>query len=593
MKVYREGYFETSQEVVLTEDGEVTFRPVVDSEGVNSGTVNAPWQDVDVGTPIPLAAVNSPRPELDPYVTSDGLSLWFVGDRDDGRGIFVATRLTPFHDFGAPQQISRSADLPGTPSTTDDALMVVYAVPEKARLFSLTRNNPLGDFDKEAIRASDSLAPTWASAQILGNGLRIYWLEIRKDKSRTLMWTRKQRDAEFDKRDLYEFEMPGQHPCLSQDGLRQYVFDGTQVMRYRRSQVTQAFGTPIVISELDLPGYVPDEKHRQYFVSHDEQWMFYCDDPDSGGDLFAVRLAAEPQWGISPTGESIPPKPVEVAAVDSNPDMQPAVIPDKPVEKPVDPRSLPLPYTAHWKVFKTLIADRQYAELAEAVQKARASSTMKPFAEQIGWDQEELKLVRQFWSDVRQGVLELKAGDMIRIANNPVKFVEFKEDTIYGTRAGSPVRRKLDELRASELTRFYDRLESSGDAAGDYRAAVFLSHDRDGVPRSAQTRLDRSGAAGEKFQERRVRRLMVQAEGELKRSKFGAGVSFLQIATPLAEGLPVADEIVQLQNSLYEYIKWRQVGPRGWAVRGNSYEATLERKRGAYLLSEMEYENVE
>jgi len=593
IKVYREGFLDTSQEVVLTADGEVTFTPIADPDGINSDALNAPWRDVDVGTPIPLAAVNSSRPEFDPYVTSDGLSLWFVGDRADGRGIFVATRLTPFHDFEEPRQISRSADLPGTPSATDDALLVVYAVPEKARLFALTRDNPLGDFDKEAIRAADGLSPTWASAQILGNGLRIYWLEIRSHKTRTLMWTRKLRDVPFAERDLYEFNMPGRHPCLSQDGLRQYVFDGHRVMRHRRSQVTQAFGAPAVIGELELPGYVPGETHRQYFVSHDEQWMFYCDDPDSGGDLFAVRLAAAPQWGVPPTGKAISPKPVEVAAVETDPDMLPAVIPEKPIEKPVDPRSLPLPYTAHRKVFKTLLAERRYGELTALIQNAESSSTMKPFVEQIGWDREELELIQQFWSDVRRGVLEVKAGDMIRIANNRVSFVEFKDDTIYGTRAGSPVRRKLDELRASELTQFYDRLESSGDAAGDLRAGVFLSHDRDGVPRSAQTRLERAGTAGDRFQERLVRRLIVQAKGELERSKFGEGVRFLQTATPLAEGLPVAGEIVQLQNSLYGYIKWRQVGPRGWAVRGNSYEATLERKRGAYLLTEMEYENVE
>jgi hypothetical protein len=587
--VYREGFFDTSKVVDLSEDGEVTFAPLADPDGTNSDALNAPWRDAELGKPIALEAVNSSRPELDPYLTPDGLSLWFVGDRAEGRGIFASTRLSTFHDFGDPEQISKSADLPGTPSVTDDALLVAYPVPEKARLYSLTRDNPLGEFGKAPIRASEGLAPTWASAQILGDGLRIYWLEITEEKTRTLMSTRQFRDSPF--ANLFEFTMPGRHPCLSQDGLRQYVFDGKQILRYRRTAVSKTFGSPDVVASLDLPDFVLSEQHRQFFVSNDEQWMFYCDDPASGGDLFAVRLSDGPGWGVKPTGKSIPPKPVVVAEVD--PEMKPAEIPDKPVEKPVDPRSLPLPYTAHWKIFKTLIANRQYDELAGLLQNAKSNPAMKPFAEQLAWDEEELKHVRQFWADVEKGIGEFKKGDSVRIANNRADFDEFKDGTIHATRAGKPVQRKLDELRASELTQFYDKLDSTGDAEGDYRAGVFLSHDRDGIPRSAQTRMDGAGRLGDVFRERIVRRLVVQAKGELERSKFGEGVAFIKQATPLAEGLPVADEISQLENSLYDYVKWRQVGPRGWAIRGNSYEATLERQRGALLLSEIEYENVE
>jgi hypothetical protein len=433
------------------------------------------------------------------------------------------------------------------------------------------------------------LAPTWASAQILGDGLRIYWLEITDRKTRTLMSTRQFRDSPF--ANLYEFTMPGRHPSLSQDGLRQYVFDGKRVLRYRRTAETKMFGPPDVVANLDLPDFVPSERHRQIFVSNDEQWMFYCDNPVSGGDLFAVRLSDGPNWGVKPTGKSIPPKPVVVAEVD--PEMKPAEIPDKPIEKPVDPRSLPLPYTAHWKIFKTLIANRQYDELAGLIQNAKSNPAMKPFAEQLAWDEEELKLVQRFWADVEKGVEEFKKGDSVRIANNRADFDEFKDGTIHATRAGKPVQRKLDELRASELTQFYDKLESTGDAAGDYRAGVFLSHDRDGIPRSAKTRMDGAGRLGETFRERVVRRLIAQAKGELERSKFGEGVAFLKQASPLAAGLPIAEELSKLEGSLYDYVKWRQVGPRGWAIRGNSYEATLERKPGAMLLSEIEYKNVE
>ena len=192
--VFREGAFDLSRVVDVSKDSEITLEPSNDASGV-SDILKAPHLRAEVGVPIALAGLNSSRPETDPYVTPDRLSIWFVGDRVDGRGLFVATRPSPFHDFDEPRLVNRSADMPATPSITDDSLYIVYAVPEKARLMALARANPLAGFDgKDALRHSKSLAPTWTSSQILGDGLRLYWVEETADGDvRTLTSSRQRR----------------------------------------------------------------------------------------------------------------------------------------------------------------------------------------------------------------------------------------------------------------------------------------------------------------------------------------------------------------------------------------------------------------
>ncbi len=588
VSVFRQGWYDQSRVVDVGEDSEVTFSPSEATDGSGSDILASPHLNAKVGEPIELTSLNSTRPELDPYVTPDGLSIWFVGDRSEGRGIYVATRLTPFDDFDPPRKVWQTADLPGSPSVTADALYVVYSVPEKARLMALTRTNPLAPFsDKQPIKADRSLAPTWTSAQILGDGRRAYWFESGK-KDRTLMSSRSARDADFKK--TYEYALPGRLPCLSRDGLRQYVFDGKKLTRYRRPQVTKKFGPGEVIAEVELDNYQPGKQRRQYFLSSDEQWLFYCDDPEAGGDLFMVRLFSGPHWGVPPRGQSISPKPV--AAKDPDPVGDPENADAKPPE-PVDPRSLPLPYTSHWKIFTTLTGNRQYDEAEGLIRNAKSTPTMQPYAEQLAWDEAELKLVRQFWRGVEKGAASLKEGDAIRVGNNRAEFIRFEDGVIVAQRGTSEIRKPLTELSPNELAALFDVVNETSDGPAQFQVGVFLYYDARALRRSAEIRLDRADSLADQFKEQQVRRRLVQAVAELERSNFGRGVTFLKEAQPLAEGLPIAQEVASMQAKLYSYIKWTEVGPRQWKRDGTAWEAPLERARGAFLLSEEQYENFE
>jgi hypothetical protein len=590
--VFREGAFDLSRVVDVSEDSEVSLEPSNDTSGGGSDTLKAPHLNAKVGVPIALASLNSSRSETDPYVTPNQLSIWFVGDREDGRGLFVATRPSPFHDFEEPRLVSRSADMPATPSITDDSLYIVYAVPEKARLMALARANPLAGFDgKDALRHSNSLAPTWSSSQILGDGLRLYWVEETADgEVRTLTSSRQRRTDVFGK--TLKVNLAGTHPCMSRDGLRQYTFDGKTLTRHRRSATSKAFIEDGVIAELDLPGYTHRKSIRQFFVSSDEQWLFYSDDPKSGGDLFMVRIAEGPQWGVVPRGKSIPPKRVVVVA-STEPDPAEMIVPEKPKPKPIDPRSLPLPYTSHWGIFTTLLNDRKYDEVEDLLRNAKSNPEMQPFTEQLAWDEEDFQAIRDFWRSLEKTASEIKTGETVRIGTLRLDVAGFENGELLGKRGDTEIRRKLSEISSTELSGIFDTGVDKEDQQAQYQYGVLLAYDLQALERARAQRFERCLKLAATFNERIARRKLAQALAELERTNFGKGVGFLKETKALAAETPVAAEAQKLEEELYGYVKWRTVGPRQWKIDGNSYEADNERSNGSLLTSQKEYRNFE
>jgi hypothetical protein len=590
---YGEGYFDLSRTIDIEADGEITLSPSENALGSASDAATSPHRNAEVGVPIPLATINTRRPEFDPFVTPDGLSIWFVGDRDDGRGIFNASRISTSHNFENVTLVARSSDLPATPGVTDDALQIVYAVPEKARLMSLNRDSPLGEFTgKEPLRFSRSLQPAWLSAQILGDGLRLYWVEKTSEGTRSLTSKRDDSIEPFGK--TFKTTLPGLHPCLSQDGLRHYTFKDGVLTRFRRTSVTKAFVEDAVIATLELPGYRPSEQHRQFFVSKDEQWLFYCDDPVNGGDLFMVRIFDGAQWGVRPRGKSIPPK-VEVAAVDSvKPDAtEEMIIPEQAPPKPVDPRSLPLPYTSHWSIFNALVTGRQYEQAEGLLRNASANPELNAFTEQLQWDAADLAAIRAFWKHLDEFLTKLPKGEMLRMGTTRMDFVEFTNGEIAGTRSGNEIRRKLIELSPTDLNSLVDSAADKDDVESQYRFAVLLAYDRNAIDRARDQRFERAPELAARFRERVARRSLVQAQAELDRSNFGEGVRFLRETISLAEGTAVATEAKALEERLYDFVKWTPRGSRQWVIDGNSYQATLDRANGSLLVSEKEYGNFE
>ncbi len=613
ISVYRAGWLDLERRVNVAPDSEVTFDVSEDEKGVGSEILSSPYLTAEVGEPIPLKAINTTSPEVDPFISADSLTIWFAGDRKDGRGVFMSTRPTQFHDFEAPKLMSRGADLAATPSISDDELFIVYAIPEKARLVMLSRPNATSAFsDKKTLRQAESEGTFWPSSQILGDGKRVYWTEISDDKFAGFSMSRKELLRDFEK--TLKVHLPGEHPCFSPDGLRQYDFDGKKLTRYRRANLNTKFGTEgDVIAELQLGGYETVAEQRQYFVAADEQWLFYCDNPSESGDLFMVRLSDGPMWGLKPTGKSIPAKAalaktdktskVDPATGDPKPDSENMVKPEttasvkpepKPPAKPVDPRTIPLPYASHWTAFAALMSERKYDDAQALWQTNQANPAFEPFKELLDWDQQEFKALTAFWEDIDKSLKGMTAKEEIRIGPTKLEFVEFTDGIVIGRRGTAEVKRPYKELAASDLSGIFDRLHKGPEPEPQYRFAAFMAYDKQAVERNLRLRADKAGTLGTALMDRRARRRLVLGKAEFDRKNYGVGANYLQEAEQLAEpGSSIKKEIDEIQAILLSLVKWEPRGKRTWEIADGVYKASTQRFENSMLLSSLQFENFE
>jgi hypothetical protein len=96
----------------------------------------------------------------DPFVTSDGLTLWFTSDRGANVGQFTATRATRDDDFGEPQPVKELSHDERAVSLTDDQLDIFYEI-------STTQTRGL--FTQHRAHATDSFAMVGQPITITGN----------------------------------------------------------------------------------------------------------------------------------------------------------------------------------------------------------------------------------------------------------------------------------------------------------------------------------------------------------------------------------------------------------------------------------------
>ncbi len=590
--VARTGQRDVSQEVVFADDSEAVFDTAAAELSGESEALGAAYLSAVPGEPIPLESVNTSGRELDPYLTADGRSLWFVGERAEGRGLYVATRTSPLASFGEPQlqPMTRGADLPATPSVTADGRSVVYVIPAKARIWALTRPNPLADFDDRApLYFREAPGEDWLSAQMLADGLRLYYVRSSAGKLETRALVRDSAGAKF-KELVVEF--PGAHPCLSSDGLRQYAYDGTTLTRARRADVRKPFAAPEKLLDLALPGYKPSPRHRQYFVTEDEQWMAYCDDPAGSGDLFLVRVFPEKSWGVALRGAPIEPRVVAVATggrVSDSTDSVPGTT-APPADTAIDPRTLPLPYTKYRAGLEQLIAERDYEAAAAHLESARTNADLAAARELLDWDAADVARVRDFWSDVQRAVSGLKPGDEIRFDAARVEFVRSEGDTLHGKARTKEVQKTLQELNASSLLLLADRVLDPADLAAQERVATFLLYEPDAPAATMRRRLEAAAEGARQLTERIAARLLRQAQWELERDNLPRALTFVETLEKDHSGTQAGAAALALRSDLYGKFPWRQVGRRTWQTGPDGeFTAGDGRAEGAVLLSPQKY----
>jgi hypothetical protein len=554
----------------------------------------------EVWQPIELENVNAGGPAWDPILSHDGLSLWFAGQKSDGKGIYVARRASLLADFGAPELVGKNSERPTSPTLTDDRLALAYAIPSKAQVRSLVRNDPESPFKQgPVLRFSERDDERWLSAQISGDGKTLYFARERAEKVAILAVKRKSLRKPFDG-EAQTLRLAGGHPRLTRDGLRQFTFDGKTLLRSSRWDADSAFTEPEEVGTLELEGYQPRPDYRQYFVSDDEQWLYWSDDPEKSGKLFAARIAPGPGWGYAPRGKLL----ARDAVADNSKGLNlPSVEPAKPDEsepatsaekRPPDPRTLPLPYTLFRAKLEKVLAILDYEGAAKLIAEAQRDASLAADKTVLAWDLEEAQRLVRFLARVEESLAQFKPGDAYKASGLQLEFASYADGKLTGKVRGSDksVSRSLFELAPAEVVALVDKRADRSDEAAQLEIATFLSQFTKVSPQLVQVRLDRAGPAAQEMAERKELRLVHAIQQEIARDNLGVAlrqIEQLVAAAPKSKG---AEQAREIRDGMYKKIAWRQVGKRGWdTTTPGEFTTTGGKSPGAYLATPGEYRN--
>ena len=587
--IARDGTVDLSRQVLFAEHAEVIF----DTSSATAGEsllLTAPYLDLPVGEPRALATLNTAGKEFDPFLSADGRGIVFAADRSAGRGIYTASRPSPLHPFDPPAllRLTSSSDQPASPSINGDATKVVYCLPSKGRIRALTRPSPLADFaDPEVLLADEELDARYPSAQIVAAGDRIYFTrELAGVTETRVAVPTPTKPQPFG--DVRIVVFPGDHPRLSSDGLRQYLFNGRTLSRARRTAPQLPFQPAERIAEVTIPGYRPSSGHRQFCVSEDEQWLIYSDDPLGTGDLWIVRVHNGPGWGVPLTGATIDPRPIVAAAEPEMRREEPLFAPptSSAEEAPPDPRAQPLPYVAFQAEQLIAISDRDFGRALDLIEAAQSNPELQAVAELIEWDRQDVQQLIQFEQDTERGAAALQPGAKLRFGSLAVEFEKYADGVITAKARTKSVDKPLRELDAVALVSIAEAATDPTGPEAALRAAVALTYLGGTASPKWKTLLADAGAAGSEFIERLAEREVALVKLELAREHIPAALARIETLEQQHPQSQAAQGAEALRESLYERTLWRIVGGRRWE-RGPQGEFTADstRSAGAHLQS--------
>lgn len=619
ISIARPGFRDAHENVNVKENlQEIDFPAAKKAEGTQSELLAAAYLETKPGAPIPVFETAAGE-MFDPYITPDGTLLYFAGKIGGYRGVYYVSRPTAYDRFsGEPKLIeaTRGYDLPASPGLSTDNLAIVYTLPKLRTVYAVFRETPVGDFrDKRVVYSRRDSRGTWWSAQAVADGSRawwLYWQQRTGDRRRSMGVSAAKRrfggaepasggianalaplaDQKFAEASSADTDwMQGKHPCLSRDGLRQYVFDGKSVQRATRAGFSTPFSAYRTIAEVELTDYAPTANRRSYTITDDEQWLFY----ESGGKLFMVRLADGPKRGYVASGKSIPQRVLKVAKKTPAKKKMPTAVAKRktPPEKKVDPRTLPLPYPQFQQEFGKLLKARDYAAARKKLQSALAEARFAKDKNLLEWDREELNHIEAFWKDVDAAVRDMKPDMEFNIGSARVRFAGYKDGVLSARSQTKTVEKPLKEMRATDLIVFVENKFGRKDARRQLRIGAFLHHDAQGSASAAASRFERAGRSGGTILERRAARLLQQARHEIDRDNLAQG---LKLAKQLLAEFPksqAADGAKKLNERAYAQIKWTRLGGRAWREANGTFTAAKVRSNGSFLRSPQQLENFE
>ncbi len=600
LTVVREKFHDYSEDVLVAKERAFEFTPVYEPFADPTGFLTLPLATAAVGQAVELVSVNAGGPVWDPFLSADGLSLWYAAQKEEGKGIYVSRRASVIQNFGKPELLMKNSDRSASPSVTEDQRIVAYTVRDRAQIRSLIRKEADAPFKQGIVLCvSERDSDKWLSAQISGDGKTLYYLQKRKAKSATFLTSRSSLRKEFDD-EPDAISLPGGHPCLSADGLRQYAFDGEKLTRATRRHSKADFADPELVCALELGNYTVNAGYRQFFVSDDEQWMYYSDAPEESGKMYAVRINEGPARGYRPSGKAIPQKELaQNSGANGTDEGDSESMPDPKKDSGdepavVDPRNLPLPYAAfHSRLDKLLVA-YDFTAAEKLIGEARRDPQLENDKAQLAWDEEEVQRLTKFWKRFEAAVAALKPGEVVRAGSVQLEFGKYEDGVFTGKVRGSEktASRTISELTPIDLVTLVDKKAARNDEAAQLEIATFLALSPKASQQLVNSRLERAGEKGKEVLERQLLRKLHLVEQEIARENVGIGLQLIDQLVAAAPKSKTAGKARALRDDLPARIVWTPIGPQTWDMSVPAeYAATGKKAPGGYLISPAEYRN--
>lgn len=563
VRLAAKGYHELAQSHIA-EDGRViemtmTYEPFAAPEGI----IASRFVTAAVGDELAFETFRKTAAMGDPFVTPDQMTLYLSGDGPDGKGIYVARRQQPWEEFGPAEFIAstRSAEPAASPSVNGDQSQLAWLIAGKARIWGVGLTGERQP--KHPLKFTTLPTETWTSVWMSPSGLSLYSRQTRSGVTHSCQVQRLADDEVFED-DWSDVAMHDAHPMLSSDALRLYTFDGKTLSRALRERDTEAFGPLEPLVEIPLANYHVRPDRRQFWVTDDEQWMFYSDDPEREGTIYVTRIADAPVWVDIPVGQRItgsaaprPDQPEPTTTAGTMPDKDAAAFPD--------PRTLPLPYETYRAELLTLLAEWKFDEALAAVESASTSRDLVLDRELVGWDRDEVTAAKRFYDELLARLGMLTPGTEIRLAGAPATFQVFADGVLSVEIRKRETKKPLATISASDLIALVDKQHDPDDVDWAWSVAAFLVANPQRVSQAIlNSRLDKAGVHGRQYIDRQRRRDLALIRHEISRKNIGPALVRIEALVAKAPKSETATQALEIKETLSARQVWRAVGTQAW-----------------------------
>ena len=590
-RLARKGYRDITQQVVIIERETVSFTATYDPFGEPTGYFASPFHQTPVGQLVDLSQVLPEGQPQTPWISQDGLDLFFCGESSAGRGVFHAQRSHPDLMFEPAVLVQRTSELVTSPSASRDGLQVAYVLPLQRQIRSLIRSER-----SEAFRSGPPLlfeeesTARWTRAFLTPDTrqLLVFTTEPAPHHLRTAR--RREDSSEF------AFSGPTRPapvnaPCLSADGSMWYWLADKRLLKARRQDQGNPFENGKSVCQLPEALAGDSGLSQGFALSHDEQWLWFAQATKGQPSLSALRIQGAPSHGLTLVGRPHVSTPLVTETRPEQPESKTPLTPDT---KDTPPREVP-----DYPAFRRRLVDHLLTGNLDAAHQLWTEKSQQQTdpatAAVLQGDAVELELARGFWQRLQRALMTLQPGDKLRLGggNRTVAEVDAASGTVVTkTNSGQERRWVLKDLPVNELVMLADRAEEGSSPQSSLESTQMLLWGDQTETADFRNRLQRAEGEQDSFRARWNARELLELRCEAEAGNLSQARRLIE---QLVRRAPHSPEAVAARHELAAFpsrMKWIPQGGQRWHQPGaDVWEPQQPRATGGYLASGLTYRN--